>query len=157
VNWATVQRQMRSPTTRVRLFLLTLLLANCGEPSRALHVTPMSSAGAAPSLSWLARGGERFSYHVSLAGVNVAAFTLVVAGGVVSTGAPQQGSLLVQSSIQSRGSVTLLKPVHDEFASWLAVDSGRPRLFQASEQEPEGRVTTTVDLSVVQAKWCPLK
>jgi Protein of unknown function (DUF3108) len=134
------------PLRTIALLSPIALFLHCGEPMRVVPVAPSSTVESPVRIGWLARAGERFSYHVSIGGIDVAMFTLSVADGVAEAGHQQQGRLLVQSSIVSLGIVTLLKPVEDQFASWLDLSTGRPQLFQSSELESDGRVSTTVEL-----------
>ena len=78
----------------------------------------------------IATPGEHISYRLSLKGVELGTFQLVV-GEVSDVGGAQ--AVVVQTQAKSSGLASLVADIDDSFTSWVDVKTGRPRRFEVFE------------------------
>jgi hypothetical protein len=106
----------------------------------AATAAPATAADAAAQLGGkppLARVGEKLTYRISIQGVELAEFAIVV-------GQDAEG-LVVQSVARSTGVGALIKKVETQFISYIDAQTGKPRRFRSEERA--GRKDATLERS----------
>lgn len=97
----------------------------------------MASTGDVSQLAWFeaprppfVAPGERIVSRLSMHGVDVATFTIVVGDVTEVDGRP---AVVVQSGVASSPLVSMVREVSDNFTSWIDVETSRPLRFVSSE------------------------
>jgi hypothetical protein len=83
----------------------------------------------------IATPGEQMIYRISLHGFEVGEYTITV-GDIAKVG--DADAVVVQSSARTSRIAALLRPVQDEFASWIDRSTGRSLLFTSRETDARG-------------------
>ena len=109
------------------------------DPAAASAVTVAGSSAPAQlgGKPPLARVGEKLTYRISIQGVELAEFAIVV-------GQDAEG-LVVQSVARSTGVGALIKKVETQFISYIDAQTGKPRRFRSEERA--GRKDATLERS----------
>ncbi len=107
------------------------LLAACGSrtPGHTDVPDPPHRFASRPPL---ATPGEKMVSDLTMAGIDVATFTIVVGDVVALDG---RKAIVVQASVQSSPLVTMIHEVKDSFTSWIDTGTSAPILFRSSELE----------------------
>jgi hypothetical protein len=122
-----------------RLALASLwILTACGHPGARSVPTPPAPAevGNLPAGPPLVTPGERMTYKLALQGVELASFT-VAAGEVEELAGARV--IVVQAHARSVGIADWIARIDDRFTSWIDVETGRSRRFQADEYETNSK------------------
>lgn len=113
-----------------------LALAACSGSPRAV-APPSTGSGAdatdptAPvAAEVIAHAGEQMIYRISLHGLDVAEFTVVVGATAAQGG---KDTIPVQTHAVSSPLLTLFHKVDDTLATWIDPATGRPVMFRAKE------------------------
>ena len=116
---------------------LWYLLA-CGHPGgKSVPSTPAAAEeGKLPGGPPLVTPGERMTYRLALQGVELGTFSFSV--GDVQELAGRR-VVVVESHARSVGIVEWVARVDDRFTSWIDVETGRSRRFQAAEYETNSK------------------
>ncbi|HEU4732767.1 MAG TPA: DUF3108 domain-containing protein [Kofleriaceae bacterium] len=131
---------------RARLIAIGLLggltgATACGNPSGESGPGPANPAvAAAPARSAadgklrdgppLATPGEHMQYRLSLQGVDLASYDLVI-GDITELG--DRRAIVVQGHARTTGFAAFIATIDDRFTSWVDVATGRPLRFQTDE------------------------
>ncbi|MBA3500111.1 MAG: DUF3108 domain-containing protein, partial [Deltaproteobacteria bacterium] len=107
--------------------LALLACGSKGAPPGSPKGDPVTTLPIAPPV---ATPGERMAYKLTLKGVDLGTFSLVV-GELVDLDGTQ--TVVVQAQAKSGGFASLVANIDDRFTSWVDVKTGRPRRFEVFE------------------------
>lgn len=135
---------------RPRAFPIALILAAvaCEAGPRGQQSVMVAATGSTaiveppPDLAPLARPGEQMRYRVSIHGVELAEFALVVGEPAVVDGVDV---IAVQAVARTTKVAAWLSPEANEFTSWVDRKTGRPVLFRSAE--PASRTDRTLEVT----------
>ncbi len=100
--------------------------------------------------------GERMTYKLALRGMDIASYTFSV--GEVQELAGRR-VVVVESHARSVGIVEWLARIDDRFTSWIDVETGRSRRFQADEYETNSKTNVehvVADLGAREGELVPV-
>lgn len=117
---------------------LVAVSAGCGGAPAKMPGTLVASSTAdvpapdttPPVRPPIATVGERMTYRVSLHGMGLAELAIDVTGRAK---VGERDAVVVEAHVDTQALASLLSPVHDRFATWIDVESGRPLQFHARE------------------------
>lgn len=96
-----------------------------------------------PELRIVATPGEQMRYRVSIHGLELAEFVIVVGDRIQLDG---EEVLVVQSTARTTKALAWLRPEVNEYTSWIRATNGRPVLFRSAEPESrQSKIVETVD------------
>ena len=96
-----------------------------------------------PELRIVATAGEVMRYKVSIHGLELAEYVIVVGDRTTLEGAEV---LPVQSTARTTKALAWLRPEVNEYTSWIRIANGRPVLFRSAEPESrQSKIVETVD------------